>query len=117
MLLPADGCGLAETARVLGYLARAERGPCRCGLPAVARDFADLAWQPRASRGNRLWEKIGLLPGPGALKHLDGTARLAASADEARRHRTRGPCAAARASDAAAVPVAAGVPGPGVEWQ
>jgi NADH:ubiquinone oxidoreductase subunit F (NADH-binding) len=125
MPLPADGCGLAETARVLRYLAgqsAGQCGPCRFGLPAVANDFADLAWQPRASHSNRLRERIGLLPGRGACKHPDGAARLAASAlrtfaDEVRRHRAHGPCAAAQASDETAVPVAASVPGPGAEWQ
>jgi NADH:ubiquinone oxidoreductase subunit F (NADH-binding) len=125
MPLPADDCGLAETARVLRYLAgqsAGQCGPCRFGLPAMANDFADLAWQSRASHGNRLRERIGLLPGRGACKHPDGAARLAATAlrtfaDEARRHRTHGPCAAARASDEAAAPVAASVPGPAAEWQ
>jgi NADH:ubiquinone oxidoreductase subunit F (NADH-binding) len=119
MPLAADGCGVAETARVLGYLAgqsAGQCGPCRFGLPAVAADFADLAWRPRASRGNRLRDRIGLLPGRGACKHPDGAARLAASAlrtfaDEVRRHRAHGPCAAAQASAGQAVP--AGAPGPG----
>jgi NADH:ubiquinone oxidoreductase subunit F (NADH-binding) len=123
MPLPADGCGLAETARVLDYLAAqsaGQCGPCRFGLPAVASDFADLAWRPRASGGNRLRERIGLLPGRGACKHPDGAGRLAASAlrtfaDEVRRHRAHGPCAAAHASAPTAVPVAAGAAG--VEWQ
>jgi NADH:ubiquinone oxidoreductase subunit F (NADH-binding) len=125
MPLPADGCGLAETARVLGYLAgqsAGQCGPCRFGLPAVASDFADLAWQPRASQGGRLRERIGLLPGRGACKHPDGAARLAASAlrtfaDEVRLHRTHGACAAAKASAQTAVPAGAGAAGPGVQWK
>jgi NADH:ubiquinone oxidoreductase subunit F (NADH-binding) len=125
MPLPADGCGLAETARVLEYLAEqsaGQCGPCRFGLPAVASDFADLAWQPAAIRGNRLRERIGLLAGRGACKHPDGAARLAASAlrtfaDEVRRHRAHGPCAAARASARTPVPAGAGAARPGVEWQ
>jgi NADH:ubiquinone oxidoreductase subunit F (NADH-binding) len=123
MPLAAEGCGLAETARVLSYLAgqnAGQCGPCRFGLPAVASDFADLAWRPAASRGNRLRERIGLLPGRGACKHPDGAARLAASAlrtfaHEVQRHRAHGPCAAARAR--AEAPVTAGAPGSQVQWQ
>jgi NADH:ubiquinone oxidoreductase subunit F (NADH-binding) len=122
MPLPADGCGLAETARVLGYLAgqgAGQCGPCRFGLPAVVSDFADLAWRPRVSQGNRLRERIGLLPGRGACKHPDGAARLAASAlrtfaHEVQRHRAHGPCAAARATAETTAPVTAGQ---GAQWQ
>ncbi|HEY2442011.1 MAG TPA: NADH-ubiquinone oxidoreductase-F iron-sulfur binding region domain-containing protein [Streptosporangiaceae bacterium] len=99
----ADGsCGLAETARILAYLAEqsaGQCGPCRFGLPAVAGDFADLAW----GRGpaHRLEQRISLLTGRGACHHPDGAARLAASAlrafsHDVRRHLTAGPCDAAR---------------------
>ncbi|MFL6110321.1 MAG: NADH-ubiquinone oxidoreductase-F iron-sulfur binding region domain-containing protein [Catenulispora sp.] len=99
--LPRDACGLAETARILTYLAGngAEQcGPCRFGLPAVAEDFAALA----AGRGDadllsRLRRRVGLLPGRGACGHPDGAARLAAGAltafaDDVEHHRRHGHC-------------------------
>ena len=103
-LLPSTSCGLAETARVLEYLAgqsARQCGPCRFGLPATAEDFAQLAFGrcDRAAR-ERLEHHVALLPGRGACKHPDGAARLAASAlhtfaHEVRRHLATGPCPAA----------------------
>jgi NADH:ubiquinone oxidoreductase subunit F (NADH-binding) len=103
-LLPSTSCGLAETARVLEYLAgqsARQCGPCRFGLPATAEDFAQLAFGrcDRAAR-ERLERHVALLPGRGACKHPDGAARLAASAlhtfaHEVRRHLSAGPCPAA----------------------
>ena len=102
--LPAAGCGLAETARVLEFLAAQSArqcGPCRFGLPATARDFAQLAFErcDRAAR-ERLERHVALLSGRGACKHPDGAARLAASAlsafaPDVRRHLQSGPCPAA----------------------
>ena len=102
--LPAAGCGLAETARVLEFLAAQSArqcGPCRFGLPATARDFAQLAFErcDRAAR-ERLERHVALLAGRGACKHPDGAARLAASAlstfaPDVRRHLQSGPCPAA----------------------
>jgi NADH:ubiquinone oxidoreductase subunit F (NADH-binding) len=118
MTLPAGSCGLAETARMLGFLAAesaGQCGPCRFGLPAVANDFADLAWQNgarnSAGNGRRLNDRIALLTGRGACKHPDGAARLAATAlrtfaSEVRQHLARGPCpaAVARAQPAVQIP-------------
>lgn len=102
--LPSTSCGLAETARVLEFLAAQSArqcGPCRFGLPATADDFAQLAFGhcDRAAR-ERLERHIALLPGRGACKHPDGAARLAASAlhtfaADVRRHLATGPCSAA----------------------
>ncbi|MET8947916.1 NADH-ubiquinone oxidoreductase-F iron-sulfur binding region domain-containing protein [Streptomyces sp. NPDC004542] len=102
--LPARACGLAETARVLGYLAAQSArqcGPCRLGPPAVAADFRDLARgrpDPRAMR--RLEDRAGLLAGRGACRHPDGASRLAATAlrvfaADVRHHLSHGPCATA----------------------
>lgn len=84
VVLPQDACGLAETARILGYLAAngaQQCGPCRLGLPAVAADFAAIA-EGHLHPGllPRLHERIDLLVGRGACRHPDGAARLAASA-------------------------------------
>lgn len=103
--LPAEACGIAETARILRHLAdesAGQCGPCMFGLPAVADDMAALAGG-RRERGllQRLRQRLGLLPGRGACRHPDGAARLAASAlqafaDDAQRHASGYVCAAAR---------------------
>jgi NADH:ubiquinone oxidoreductase subunit F (NADH-binding) len=102
--LPAHTCGLAETARVLDYLAAQSArqcGPCRFGLPATARDFAQLAFEDcdRQTR-QRLEDRIAQLSGRGACKHPAGAAHLADSAlrafaTEVRTHLETGPCHAA----------------------
>ncbi|MFE9092859.1 NADH-ubiquinone oxidoreductase-F iron-sulfur binding region domain-containing protein [Streptomyces sp. NPDC007264] len=113
--LPGGACGLAETARILGYLAAhsaRQCGPCRLGLPAVADDFGALA-AGRADRGllARLRHRTGLLPDRGACRHPDGAARLAASAlrcfaDDVEHHLAHGACAAARRPPLLPVPPA-----------
>ena len=115
VVLPEGACGLAETARMLAYLAAQSArqcGPCRLGLPAVAGDFAALA----AGRADselpaRLHRRTALLPDRGACRHPDGAARLAASAlrtfaDDAGRHLAGFPCAGARRPATTAVPPA-----------
>lgn len=82
--LPAYRCGLAETARVVHWLASesaGQCGPCVFGLPAIAAVLDDLV------RGHARWEDvedlhrwITELPGRGACRHPDGAARLVASA-------------------------------------
>jgi len=82
--LPADRCGLAETARVLRYLAAesaGQCGPCLNGLPRIAAAFSHLA----GSRPDRrcladLERWSGLVSGRGACHHPDGTVRLVRSA-------------------------------------
>jgi NADH:ubiquinone oxidoreductase subunit F (NADH-binding) len=83
--LPVRACGIAETARVLRYLAdesAGQCGPCMFGLPAVADDMAVLA--DGADRSGvvvrRLQERLGVIPGRGACAHPDGAVRLAAGA-------------------------------------
>jgi NADH:ubiquinone oxidoreductase subunit F (NADH-binding) len=121
LILPAGGCGLAETARVVRYLAgqsAGQCGPCLHGLPAIAEALEQVAFGGqgvggRGAHGQALrWlhELCGLVEGRGACHLPDGVSRLAASAlrvfaDEVRRHE-RGPCPAARGRSAFAVPVA-----------
>jgi NADH:ubiquinone oxidoreductase subunit F (NADH-binding) len=99
--LPASSCGLAETARVMRYLAEqgaGQCGPCLMGLPALAGSVADLAFQ--GGRGNSVDAIAGLLPlieGRGACRHPDGATQLARSAirafmADARWHDHCGPC-------------------------
>jgi NADH:ubiquinone oxidoreductase subunit F (NADH-binding) len=82
--LPSDRCGLAEAARVVGYLAAesaGQCGPCLNGLPRIAAGLAELAG-PRPRRPVRAdverW--AGLVEGRGACHHPDGTVRFVRSA-------------------------------------
>jgi NADH:ubiquinone oxidoreductase subunit F (NADH-binding) len=99
--LPASSCGLAETARVVRYLAEESArqcGPCMFGLPAIAGDLAAVA----AGRADpaaypRLSGRLAVVAGRGACRHPDGATRLAASAldafgDDLRAHLAGRPC-------------------------
>ena len=118
LILPAAGCGLAETARVVRYLAgqsAGQCGPCRNGLPAIADALEQVAFgtggSGRGAHGRALrWlrDLFGLVEGRGACHLPDGVARLAGSAlrvfaDDVRSHE-RGPCLAARGRPVFAVP-------------
>jgi NADH:ubiquinone oxidoreductase subunit F (NADH-binding) len=83
--LPADRCGLRETARVTAYLAASSAGqcgPCLNGLPRIAAALDRLARPgtatPALLADVERW--CGLLSGRGACSHPDGTVRLVASA-------------------------------------
>ncbi len=91
--LPADRCGLRETARVARYLAlesAGQCGPCRNVLPRIAGALAELAdvphpadaqWRrpdPELVTDLRRW--AGLVQRRGACAHPDGTVRFVASA-------------------------------------
>jgi NADH:ubiquinone oxidoreductase subunit F (NADH-binding)/ferredoxin len=101
LALGPDCCPLGEAARVAGYLAMqssGQCGPCKLGLPSVARSLADLASGAggvdeleavrRAASGVR---------GRGACHHPDGTANFVASAldafsEDLSEHMFRGQC-------------------------
>jgi NADH:ubiquinone oxidoreductase subunit F (NADH-binding) len=102
--LPAACCGLAETARVLRYLAgqsARQCGPCTFGLPAIADALAHLAWQGRDERAAEwLGHLLPLVDKRGACHFPDGAVALVASAlrvfaDDLHRHLSQGPCPAA----------------------
>ena len=80
--LPAGACGLAETARVVRYLAgesAGQCGPCRFGLPAIAGEVERLADGRGADPGLlRRW--LGQVDGRGGCAHPDGAVRLIRSA-------------------------------------
>ncbi|MDX3750054.1 NADH-ubiquinone oxidoreductase-F iron-sulfur binding region domain-containing protein [Streptomyces sp. AK08-02] len=82
--LPADHCGLAETARVLRYLAlesAGQCGPCLNGLPRIATAFQTLAAPgPQGTVRADIARWAGLVEGRGACHHPDGTVRLVRSA-------------------------------------
>ena len=77
-------CGVAETARIVRYLAgqsAGQCGPCVFGLPAIADDLARLA------RGNadpglmtRLQRRLVEVNGRGACRHPDGAVSFVRSA-------------------------------------
>jgi NADH:ubiquinone oxidoreductase subunit F (NADH-binding) len=80
--LPANACGLTETARVTRYLAdqsAGQCGPCLFGLDAVAGEIQRLA-EGRTSDLARLRRWLGQVNGRGACSHPDGAVRLISSA-------------------------------------
>jgi NADH:ubiquinone oxidoreductase subunit F (NADH-binding) len=80
--LPDDACGLAETARVVRYLAdesAGQCGPCLFGLDAVADQVQRLA-DGRTSEVGPLRRWLGQVDGRGACSHPDGAVRLVRSA-------------------------------------
>jgi NADH:ubiquinone oxidoreductase subunit F (NADH-binding) len=117
--LPPDACGVAETARVLGWLAdqsAGQCGPCMFGLPAIADDFAQLAaGRPRGNLYDRLHRRLDVVSGRGACAHPDGAVRLARSAltafaADVRGHASGRLCSPARygRGDGPALPIPAG---------
>jgi NADH:ubiquinone oxidoreductase subunit F (NADH-binding) len=82
--LPADRCGIAETARVARYLAlesAGQCGPCFNGLPRIAAALDHLTGprpDPRARADLERW--AGLAEGRGACHHPDGSVRFVRSA-------------------------------------
>jgi len=111
--LPVTACGLAETARVLRYLAEetaGQCGPCVFGLPTLADAMADLAYH--GGRGRALDQVSRLLPvieGRGACRHPDGATQLVRSAlrtfaADARRHDEHGACYGVRRAPLLPVP-------------
>jgi NADH:ubiquinone oxidoreductase subunit F (NADH-binding) len=111
--LPESSCGLAETARVIRYLAEqgaGQCGPCLMGLPALAAAVAGLAFQ--GGRGDALSAIAALIPlieGRGACRHPDGATQLVRSAmrafiADARWHDHRGPCDGVRRAPLLPVP-------------
>jgi NADH:ubiquinone oxidoreductase subunit F (NADH-binding) len=119
--LPADRCGLAETARVARYLAlesAGQCGPCLNGLPRIAAALTHLAGpRPRPEALADLGRWAGLVEGRGACHHPDGTVRFVRSAlrtfsAEIGLHQ-RGACSAA--GDLPFLPVPAG-PSAEADW-
>jgi NADH:ubiquinone oxidoreductase subunit F (NADH-binding) len=99
--LPDSSCGLAETARVVRYLANqnaGQCGPCLMGLPALAGALADLAFHGGRGRAvNAVAALIPLIEGRGACRHPDGATQLTRTAmrafmADAQWHDHCGPC-------------------------
>jgi NADH:ubiquinone oxidoreductase subunit F (NADH-binding) len=111
--LPESSCGLAETARVVRYLANegaGQCGPCMFGLPALATAMTKLAYRGGAGDGiDQIASLIPLIERRGACRHPDGATQLAASAltafrDDARMHDVDGPCSGVGRPSLLAIP-------------
>lgn len=112
---PARACGVAQTARVLRFLAResaGQCGPCMFGLPAIADDMTAIATGSRAAAPGlaRLHRRLGVIGGRGACAHPDGAVRLAGSAvrvfaDDVAAHVRLSPCPVADAPWSLPLPV------------
>ena len=80
--LPDGVCGLAETARIVRYVAgesAGQCGPCRFGLPALAAELEQIAEGWSTDLGLlRQW--LGQVDGRGGCAHPSGTVRLICSA-------------------------------------
>ena len=81
--LPAAACPIAETARVVRYLAEesaGQCGPCLFGLPALADALASLAFSGGRERGiDDIAALTPLIERRGACRHPDGAAQLVRS--------------------------------------
>ncbi|MHB8681832.1 MAG: NADH-ubiquinone oxidoreductase-F iron-sulfur binding region domain-containing protein [Acidimicrobiales bacterium] len=100
-VLPVGACGIAETARIVGYLAgesAGQCGPCVFGLPAMADDLARLATGRVDGRLlERLRSRANAVEGRGACRLPDGAVRLVRSAlsvfaTDVRAHAKGRPC-------------------------
>ncbi|MHB8718607.1 MAG: NADH-ubiquinone oxidoreductase-F iron-sulfur binding region domain-containing protein [Candidatus Dormibacteria bacterium] len=100
-VLPQEGCGIAEAARILSWLAAesaGQCGPCVNGLAALATTVARIARSdavPTDLEHVRRW--AGLVSGRGACHHPDGAVGQLASAlmvfsDHLDRHLGGVPC-------------------------
>jgi NADH:ubiquinone oxidoreductase subunit F (NADH-binding) len=103
-VLPADGCGVVESARVLTWLASetaGQCGPCVNGLHAIATTFNELARGSGRTNGIAQLARWGTqVEGRGACRFPDGAVKFLRSAlelfgDDLGRHASGFPCAAA----------------------
>jgi NADH:ubiquinone oxidoreductase subunit F (NADH-binding) len=101
VVLGADACGIAESARIASYLAEqsaGQCGPCVNGLPAIADDMTRLArGEVDAHLIERLGRRLAEVNGRGACRHPDGAVSLVRSAltvfaDDVRSHLRGAPC-------------------------
>jgi NADH:ubiquinone oxidoreductase subunit F (NADH-binding) len=81
VVVPHGACGLAETHRVVKWMANESSrqcGPCAFGLPALADDLRTLLQGSRDPHGAlvRLKERCAVIDGRGACRHPDGVVRL-----------------------------------------
>ncbi len=106
VVLPRTACGLAETQRVVRWMANESArqcGPCAFGLPALAEDLSHVVSHGRdaSSAHERLVERCAVIDGRGACRHPDGVVRFVRSAlrvfaRDLEDHVRGAPCAASR---------------------
>jgi len=101
VVAPATACGIAETDRVLTFLAgqtAGQCGPCHVGLPAIADAFHKVATgQARPAALDLLTRWSSDVRGRGACRHPDGAVLFLASAMDVfaadlRHHLRHGAC-------------------------
>jgi NADH:ubiquinone oxidoreductase subunit F (NADH-binding)/ferredoxin len=101
LVLGTDTCPLGETARIASYMAMqssGQCGPCKAGLPAVARSLTALAHGAGGpDELDAVRRTAANVRGRGACHHPDGTANFVASAldvfaDDLAEHMFRGTC-------------------------
>jgi NADH:ubiquinone oxidoreductase subunit F (NADH-binding) len=106
VLLDGTACPVAETARVIRWMAdqsARQCGPCLHGLHALATEFEQLTYGSSGpGHPRRLAHLAELVRGRGACAHPDGVSRLALSAletfsEEFLDHATQGGCEACTA--------------------
>lgn len=118
LALPADRCPLAETERLVAWLAAesaGQCGPCVNGLPAMAADLTALV-AGDGSALSRLDCRASLVAGRGACHHPDGAVRLVRSTLDVFRphveqHLRAGRCRDLDCSPVAPLPAPAAVAG------
>jgi NADH:ubiquinone oxidoreductase subunit F (NADH-binding)/ferredoxin len=103
IIVPLDEgtCPLGEVARVAAYLgaeSAGQCGPCRLGLPAIARSLSALAAGKSGGEAlSAVRQGSGVVRGRGACHHPDGTTRFLLSAidvfsDDVAVHLAKGGC-------------------------
>jgi NADH:ubiquinone oxidoreductase subunit F (NADH-binding)/ferredoxin len=84
LVLGEETCPLSEVARVAGYLAAqssGQCGPCKLGLPAVAKSLAAItAGSGGLDQVEAVRRTAGAIRGRGACAHPDGVGRFVTSA-------------------------------------
>lgn len=99
--LPADACGIEESARLLRYLAdqsARQCGPCLFGFAAASALVDDLTAGKLSRSGRATLDKyVAQISGRGACRHPDGALRMLTSAlavfhDDVHRHRRGRTC-------------------------
>jgi NADH:ubiquinone oxidoreductase subunit F (NADH-binding) len=103
VVLPPDRCGIAETARIMNWMAgesAGQCGPCANGLPALADALGEVARGRGTSETMARIERwAGQVDGRGGCRFPDGVVRLLRSAltvfaEDLRDHLSGTPCRA-----------------------